>query len=90
MTEYLTNTFKNDDLDEDFEAVSNQSLHDLLETITSVPHLAGDFQDLILADFVRQKFVEFGLDHAEVRFEPKKTRRIYCFVAQKSSILEPM
>ena len=38
MTEYLTNTFKNDDLDEDFEAVSNQSLHDLLETITSVPN----------------------------------------------------
>ena len=69
MTEYLTNTFKNDDLDEDFEAVSNQSLHDLLETITSVPHLAGDFQDLILADFVRQKFVEFGLDHAEVCFK---------------------
>ena len=68
MTEYLTNTFKNDDLDEDFEAVSNQSLHDLLETITSVPHLAGDFQDLILADFVRQKFVEFGLDHAEVYY----------------------
>ena len=38
----------------------------LLQTITKVPHLAGDFQDLILADFVKQKFLDFGLDYAEV------------------------
>jgi len=93
MTEYLTNTFKNDDLDDDFEAVSNQSLHDLLETITSVPHLAGDFQDLILADFVRQKFVEFGLDHAETKSYmvlldyPNKTNPNKVYLMQGDEIL---
>ena len=69
INNYLTNTFTNDDLDLDFEAVSNQSLHDLLQSITAVPHLAGDFQDIIVADYIKEKFVEFGLDYAEVRFK---------------------
>ena len=68
INNYLTNTFTNDDLDLDFEAVSNQSLYDLLQSITAVPHLAGDFQDIIVADYIKEKFVEFGLDYAEVRF----------------------
>ena len=50
----------------DFKAVSNQSLHDILQSITEVPHLGGDFQDLIVADWIKEKFMEFGLDHAEV------------------------
>merc|ERR1719400_1696355 len=67
INNYLTNTFTNDDLDVDFEAVSNQSLHDLLQSITAVPHLAGDFQDIIVADYIKEKFVEFGLDYAETK-----------------------
>ena len=66
MNEYMKNTFTKDDLDTDFQAVSNQSLHDLLEELTKVPHLAGDFRDLFLADWMKNKFLEFGLDHAEV------------------------
>ena len=69
MNNYLTNTFTNDDLDVDFEAVSNQSLHDLLQSITEVPHLAGDFQDIFVAAWIKEKFVEFGLDYAEVSFQ---------------------
>ena len=67
MNNYLTSTFSNDDLNVDFEAVSNQSLHDLLQSITAVPHIGGDFQDKIVAEWMKDKFVEFGLDYAEVR-----------------------
>ena len=68
MNNYLTSTFSNDDLDVDFETVSNQSLHDLLQSITAVPHIGGDFQDKIVAEWIKDKFVEFGLDYAEVRY----------------------
>ena len=71
MNNYLTSTFSNDDLDVDFEAVSNQSLHDLLQSITAVPHIGGDFQDKIVAEWMKDKFLEFGLDYAEVRFRIK-------------------
>ena len=69
MNNYLTSTFSNDDLNVDFEAVSNQSLHDLLQSITAVPHLGGELRDKIVADYIKEKFLEFGLDHAEVRFK---------------------
>ena len=69
MNNYLTSTFTNDDLDVDFETVSNQSLHDLLQSITAVPHLGGELRDKIVADYIKEKFLEFGLDHAEVRFK---------------------
>ena len=69
MNNYLTSTFTNDDLNVDFEAVSNQSLHDLLQSITAVPHLGGELRDKIVADYIKEKFLEFGLDHAEVRFK---------------------
>ena len=64
----MTSTFSNNDLDVDFEAVSNQSLHDLLQSITAVPHIGGAFQDKIVAEWIKDKFVEFGLDYAEVRY----------------------
>lgn len=66
MNSYLKQTLDDDDLQVDFEAVNNQSLHDMLAYLTSVPHLAGDFQDLILANWIKNKFSEFGLDHSEV------------------------
>ena len=65
INDYLS-TFNHDDLDYDFEAVSNESLHDLLQSISEAPHLAGNFQDIFLADWIKQKFLDFGLDHAEV------------------------
>ena len=68
MNNYLTSSFTNDDLNVDFEAVSNQSLHDLLQSITAVPHLGGEMRDKIVAEYIKEKFVEFGLDYAEVRF----------------------
>ena len=66
MNEYLRQSLTEDDLQLDFEAVNNQSLHDMLANLTSVPHLAGDFQDLILAKWINNKFMQFGLDHSEV------------------------
>lgn len=35
-------------------------------TLSSVPHIAGLEQDLRQAEWVRQKFIEYGLDKAEV------------------------
>ena len=68
INDYLS-TFNHDDLDSDFEAVSNESLHDLLQSISEAPHIAGNFQDIFLADWIKQKFLDFGLDHAEVWFQ---------------------
>lgn len=68
MNHYRQETFDDEDLQRDFDAVSNQSLHDMLANLTSVPHLAGDFQDIILANWMKNKFLEFGLDQAEVLF----------------------
>ena len=67
MDQYLQNNFETFDLSEDFLQISNQSIHDILEELSEIPHLAGDFRDIYLADSIKQKFIDYGLDYAEVR-----------------------
>lgn len=38
----------------------------VIRQLTSVPHLAGTDQDFQQADWVRQKFVEYGMDQVDV------------------------
>ena len=65
-TNYMQNTLNEFNIQTDFDAVDNQTLHDNLYELTKIPHLAGDNRDFELAEFIKQKFIDYGLDHAEV------------------------
>ena len=67
MNEYLRSFNPEDDLEQDFAEVSKENLRSMLKHLTEIPHLAGDFHDLELSLYIKQKFIEFGLDHAEVK-----------------------
>ena len=66
--EYLQNHFSDEDLERDFQALSNQSIHDILLKLSEIPHLAGDVRDLALANYIKDQFIAYGLDHAEVSY----------------------
>ena len=66
-TNYMENTLDTFSIQEDFDEVSNVTLYENLKVLTEIPHLAGDERDQFLADFIMKKFLEYGLDHAEIK-----------------------
>ncbi len=63
------------DVYEDFEAVIEDNLREYLRNLTSIPHMAGKYRDEELAEYVRDKFIEFGFD--QVKLNPYKIRLSY-------------
>ena len=63
----MENTLDTFSIQDDFDAVNKETLYDNLKILTEIPHLAGDTRDHILAEFIKDKFNEYGLDHAEIK-----------------------
>ena len=63
----MQNTLNQFNIEDDFASVDNQTLFDNLKELTRIPHLAGDFRDFQLAEFIKARFLDYGLDHAEIK-----------------------
>ena len=63
----MENTLDTFSIQDDFDAVDNETLYENLKMLTEIPHLAGDTRDHVLANFIKDKFNEYGLDHAEIK-----------------------
>ncbi len=66
MQKYLADSFKEDGAKNDMDQVDNKLILEVLKNLTTLPHVAGGDQDHKLAQYVKDKFLEYGLNHAEV------------------------
>ncbi len=66
MQQYMSDTFKSDQAKDDMDKVDYNNLLSILDELTKEPHLAGSERDFETAEYVRKKFMDYGLDAAEV------------------------
>jgi hypothetical protein len=64
----LTDAFASNNVKEDFDQVDPKHIMDVLKNLSAMPHLAGDARDLVLADYIKDQWIEYGLDHVEVDY----------------------
>ncbi len=82
IEKYFADAFKEDRAQADMDEVDDANILALLKDLTALPHLAGGDQDYILANYVKDKFMEYGLDHAEVMEILLDPRHLQCLLFQ--------